>query len=129
MCRIDYAEGRAAVLHKRLQTARKEHRCSECRRAISPGENYTVERTVFEGSASTHKTCEHCMVARDWLWKECGGFIYGECAEDMMEHAAEGYGFRVAAIAVGMDRQWRRKNGALMPVPKMPSLSATGSLQ
>lgn len=120
MCNVENSDGSVTVLHERHPIAKKEHKCSECRRFIKAGESYMVERYVFDGEAHTHKTCLHCQIARDWLIGECSGFIYGGIAEDIYDHAREGYGFGVARLSAGMERQWQRKDGRQWPIPKMP---------
>lgn len=121
MCMIDDADGRSTVLGESHPIARKQHKCFECARTIEPGETYLAESLLFEGEFSAHKTCSHCEVARAWLAAECGGWLYGGVEEDIREHATSGYyGMDLARIAVGMDWGWRRKNGALLPIPAMP---------
>lgn len=110
----------ATLLHSRAQKARKEHKCSECHRSIMPGEKYLAERFVFEGSASSLKVCRHCQVVRDWLTKECGGYVYEGLAEDIHEHAQESYGIGVKMLAVGIWKKWQRKDGKLWPIPSCP---------
>lgn len=85
MCMFDGCDEVVTVLHERYPKARKEHRCSECRRAIEIGEVYMVERYVSDGNAFTHKTCRHCQVVRQWLLAECSGFIYECIGEDIQE--------------------------------------------
>lgn len=120
MCMTDDAE-RVTKVSAAYRTARKPHRCAECGRAIEPGESYHYETFVFDGKFTSHKTCKHCMVARQWLSDECGGWVYGAVQEDIDEHAAyEGYGFRVRLLAAGMARKWKRKDGRMWPVPKVP---------
>jgi hypothetical protein len=121
MCMIDDCDERSTVLGESHPVARKKHKCGECRRVIEPGERYLAESLLFEGEVSTHKTCAHCEVARDWLARECGGWIYSGVAEDIREHVTSGYyGMAVARMAVGMSWKWRGKNGELFPVPSLP---------
>ena len=122
MCMIDGADGSVTVLHERLQKAVKEHKCEECRRVIEPGEKYTVERYVdIDHNAYSHKTCSHCRIVRQWLQNECGGFLYHGVEEDIREHAEEGhYGVGVKMLAIGMERRWKRRDGRLWPVPRVP---------
>lgn len=125
MCMIDDAsDERVTVLHERHYTAKKEHTCNECRRVINAGEHYMVERFIHEGEAHTHKTCRHCERVRQWLNDECGGFLYGDIEEDIREHADEGYGLAVKMMAIGMERNWKRRDGRMWPLPRMPKLSA-----
>jgi hypothetical protein len=71
------------VLHDEERTARKEHRCKECRETISPGEKYTHEATVFDGRMESIKTCIGCRRIRDEHFPN--GFVYGEMRQDFYE--------------------------------------------
>lgn len=127
MCMIDDSDGSVTVLHERHPVAKIEHKCLECRRVIKAGERYMVERTVFDGRANTHKTCTHCQCVRHWLTLECGGFLYGGVAEDIHEHASEGYGLSVKMMAAGISRQWKRRDGRMWPLPRLPKTSVPSS--
>ena len=120
MCMIEDSDGYCVVLSNSVFTARKEHRCTECRRKIQVGERYRRETTVFDHSRSGWKTCVHCQRVRDWLTAECGGWVWGCIEEDIREHADNGYGMGVKIMAVGMARNWTRKDGRLWPLPRMP---------
>lgn len=122
MCMIDDGEYCTLIRHT-WHVAKKHHKCTECYRQIRPGEKYLVETTVYEGRREGHKICAHCNVVRDWLMAECGGWLYGGIEEDIRGHAYEGYGMAVRRLAVGMGRYWARKNGELLPIPKMPITS------
>lgn len=124
MCQIDYCDERVLVLSENIRQARKEHKCAECNRAIEPGEKYLVESYIYDGEFTMHKTCTHCQVARDWLAKECGGWLYSGVYEDIREHVSEGcYGLPVARLAAGMRRRWRLRDQKLMPIPRLPLTS------
>lgn len=118
MCMIDDADP-VTMLRDEDQRARKLHRCNECRRIIIPGEVYRCEVFVFEGKRSTHKTCPHCMVLREWLQYECSGFIFGAVVEDYREHFY-GRRFDVQRLAVMAERRWFRPGQGLYPVPPRP---------
>lgn len=121
MCMIENADGTCLVLSDRNYKARKTHKCAECGRVIGIGETYRVERLVFYNEASTHKTCPHCVIVRDWLNGECGGFLYGGIEEDILEHVHYGgYGIGVGRLAAGMCKAWRNKDGQVLALPKMP---------
>lgn len=122
MCLIDDSDGPVIVLHSRQQRARKPHRCHECRRTIQPGEVYTDDRIVFDGSAQTVKVCPHCMAVRGYLQQHCGGWLYGGLHEDIAGHyysspSNDAGERRTRILALGMDRRWARASGALWPVP------------
>lgn len=121
MCRIDGAE-RSVVIQSKDRKAIKEHRCSECRRPIAAGETYHYETTIYDGQRDSSKTCAHCCIARQWLIKNCGGFIYGEVIEEVQEHGEEYRQLRMPLyrVVAGARRKWQRFGGGLMPVPAMP---------
>ena len=128
MCAIDDADYFCEVLSSRTLTARKAHRCNECGRTIEPGESYLCEfLTDEEQGARVHKTCAHCQIVREWLLRECGGWLYSGIAEDIGDHA--GYGMPVARLVVGINRQWYRIDGSLMPVPTLPQGAASGTTE
>jgi hypothetical protein len=66
------------------------------------------------------KTCVHCMVARDWLHKECGGWLYDFVAEDVADHWDIQGDIRLARLIVGMRRKWTTRRGDLMRMPTIP---------
>lgn len=71
-------------LHREaLPTARKPHRCGECRRKIQRGERYERVSGVWEGGWSTFKTCLDCRSVRDELF-DCG-FVYEQLWIDVEE--------------------------------------------
>lgn len=121
MCRIDECE-RVEIFRDKDRRARKEHKCSECYRAIAAGETYRFECGMCEGEFETYRTCSHCMVARGWLLKNCHGWVYSQVIEEIEEHAEEypkiALGLR--KIMAGARRKWQRKQGGLMPLPLMP---------
>lgn len=118
MCAYDDSDP-VTMLGESNPKARKPHKCAECGRTIEPGETYRLERFVFDGKMSAHKTCSHCLAARNWLGAECGGWIFGGVANDLREHVQEGgYGMDLARMAVAIDHGWARRDGSLRPVPQ-----------
>jgi hypothetical protein len=101
--------------------ARKAHRCGECRREIAPGEIYERTVSIYDGTASTYKTCAHCLVLGDWLSENCDGYIYTEVVEDFQEHASEYSREDIGALAAMAGRHWRTTDGALLPIPLKPA--------
>ena len=100
--------------------ARKAHKCNECGRAIRPGERYERAGGVWDGRFASFKTCEHCVVAREWLQYYCDGFLYTEVAEELVEHYQEASASvfsDLGRVAAGIGRGWTRRDGSLMPVP------------
>ncbi|RFA24271.1 hypothetical protein CAI21_22320 [Alkalilimnicola ehrlichii] len=115
------ADGSVVMLGQDKRKARKSHRCSECRRSIQPGEEYMDERFIWQGEINQHRTCRHCLVVRDWLLAECGGYLYGYVYEDIREHVHEGaYGVDVKFLSIGMERRWQRRDGRVWPTPRTP---------
>lgn len=80
VCVDDYAE----TLTKANVTARKEHRCCECRKTIYPGESYEYYKGTFDGDIFVQKTCIDCISVRDTFF--CDGFYYEQLWDDMWEH-------------------------------------------
>lgn len=121
MCRVDYCDEHCTVLADAWRRARKPHKCTECGRVIDPGERYHFEAVLFDGAVGPHKTCEHCSVARNWLGWECGGFVYGEVAEEIREHAEEYWPNHATKLLLrldaGLKARWRRTDGSLWRVP------------
>ena len=116
MCMMDYSDGTVTHIEQgRYVKARREHKCMECARRIDAGETYFAEVYVFDGRITRHKTCAHCMVVRNWLSDECGGWLYTAVKEDAADHAS-GYGMDLARAVIGMKWKWRNKHG-LLPVP------------
>ena len=117
MCMIDDADGTVTSLGPgRYVTARREHKCAECARRIGAGESYFREAYTWDGNFTLHKTCTHCMVVRQWLQDECGGWCYGSVEEDAADHSS-GYGMDLARAVIGMRWQWRGPSGRLLKVP------------
>ncbi|MCK5770906.1 hypothetical protein [Algiphilus sp.] len=122
MCMIDDSEP-VTMLSRQEPVATKTHRCTECSRAIQPGERYTREAFVHDGSFVQHRTCAHCTVVREWLARECGGHVFGEVGEDLHEHAIHYRRVDLLRLCVSSRRQWRNRAGALIPVPEVPPTS------
>ena len=79
-----YVEDYCKVLRESQPTARKQHKCGECRRAIEVGEKYNLEATLYDGEISTYKTCLDCMSIRREFFK--GGFYYEGIIDALDEH-------------------------------------------
>ena len=122
MCMIDAGET-YKVSRSAIRTARTQHKCGECSRVIAKGETYRYCTGLYDDYWNVHKTCRHCDVARAWLSKNCGGWLYESVYDDIREHASEypALAFGINRIVVGMRRGWQRRDGqGLMPVPGMP---------
>lgn len=109
----------ANLISERERTAGKDHRCQECARWIRKGERYHADVIADESTIHTHRTCLHCMVVRDWLAKQCGGWVYTCVEEDAREHVFQGDGgWPLARAVVAMSKKWELKDGTLRPVPQ-----------
>lgn len=71
------------LLRRTTRTARKEHKCVECRCVITLGQRYEEDVTLFEGEFAVYKTCVICVRIRDSLF-ECGWY-YGHVWEAIHE--------------------------------------------
>ena len=54
------------VFQQKAVTARKQHKCYECNRAIKPGEDYLYTSGLWDGSWDSHKTCHFCAAVGEW---------------------------------------------------------------
>lgn len=89
MCSTDYDQPK--VYNQKYQKAKKAHQCTECRRIIDIGETYQYTFYVGYGdkSPSIFKTCSNCVIAQQWLLRECSGYLHGGLLEEIEEHAYE----------------------------------------
>lgn len=129
MCMIESAES-CSLYDTTWRTARKEHRCEECRRTIAPGERYLRHAIGGEGTVSVYLHCSHCHAAATWLVKHCRGYLCGGVLEDLEEHWGELYDedrmFLGRAI-VGMRKKWRRRDGGIRRLLPMLDRNPTQS--
>jgi hypothetical protein len=102
------------------RVARVPHRCGECGRTISPGEQYKFATGLSDDSIWIAKVCQHCLVAAEWLNQNCGGYLYHAIHEDFREHADGN--LAMLRIVVGAGRRWRSfaDPARLLPVPALP---------
>jgi hypothetical protein len=124
MCRIADAE-RSDFGTNRMVRAKKEHRCTECGRAIAAGEEYEYASGKIDGYFLVHKTCQHCTAARAWLLEACTGYVYTEVGEELIEHWWESETFRsvtLARLIAGMRHRWF---DGRMPVPDVDAVRAS----
>lgn len=81
------------VYNKTERQAAKAHVCCECGHAILPGERYLYESIVWEGTASSFKTCLRCAEVRAWFRAQdngCECIAFEELASSLDEHVGEG---------------------------------------
>ncbi|HET7110198.1 MAG TPA: hypothetical protein VFI41_04960 [Gemmatimonadales bacterium] len=121
---IDYAED--SYQHTRYKTiskSRKAHHCGECRRVIERGESYEDFWGVYDGSWYNAKTCSHCVAAREWLQKECRGWLWEMVCDDLKEHFEEMPDLHLGRLIVSVRRGWKRfdGNGLMAPIQGDPA--------
>lgn len=83
-------DGSATTLRKDIRTARKIHKCGECRDTIKPGEKYEDFVGVFDGEIFKQKTCLDCLSLRGVFFSD--GFYYEMIRENLSEHIRDCYG-------------------------------------
>lgn len=74
MCVIDDLE-HCPVWRETERKARKEHKCSCCRRRIGPGETYLDHFSVFDGGPHREKMCAECVADRRDFADAHGGVL------------------------------------------------------
>jgi len=79
----------ATVLKDLTPTAKKQHKCHECKRIIPVGEKYHKEITLYDKQFNVHKTCLDCNSFRKEL--VCS-FHWGELLEQVKEGIFSCYG-------------------------------------
>ncbi len=120
MCMIDYSDSNGLWLDPPHEvTARKEHRCQNCRRTIAKGERYWYGKWLDNdgGCIMTIKHCSLCLIAAGWLDKVCNGHLWGDDAilSDLAEHWNEEPAFQCRSFAhllAGMRSGWAGKTPA-----------------
>src|SRR5215472_16445516 len=121
MCRVEGGDLPQAYSTKD-HTARKRHRCGECHRTIEPGERYRYTWLLYEGTPCQYKTCIHCQVGCEWLRINCGGWVFEEVGDELVEHAREYplLAMPLLRVVIGIRRGWRYRDGKSMALPKLP---------
>ena len=89
MCDIDAADGDWEEVSRATPIADAPHECVECGRVIAVGEFYEHEVARSDGELEVYTTCRHCLSAREWLNKNCGGFLYHGVELDLEAHVDE----------------------------------------
>lgn len=116
---------------RRSVTARKDHRCGECFRAVAPGETYERAAGVWEGDFWTLKSCAHCAALRVIIDKIDNGFyesMYGGIhawVENATAHELVYYYSKITDVSLlsllrwslQFGRKWRDIHNTLHPIP------------
>ena len=76
---------------RRIKSARKPHRCEECRREIKPGESYEVHNGKWEGAFDTFIWCSHCADLCAWarISVPCFCWYFGDLHENLRDMVRE----------------------------------------
>ncbi|NDI85097.1 hypothetical protein [Undibacterium crateris] len=54
-----------------IRTARKEHKCCECRGVIQRGEKYHFHSGIWDGETHSFKVCADCTELRQMVIDDC----------------------------------------------------------
>ena len=86
-CYCDYEPAEMYVAERRR--ARKPHKCNECGRRITIGEQYEHVRAKWEGEMCSMDTCCRCLELRDFVVAHipCSCWVHGNMIEVVMEDA------------------------------------------
>jgi hypothetical protein len=88
-CSCDDGEYPSVFEATDVKAARKMHRCTECRRAILPGESYWHVFGIWPtiDGAATHRTCARCMTLKEFIEAHipCACLLIGNLLEAVQE--------------------------------------------
>src|SRR3990167_3096675 len=72
---------------RKIVTARKEHRCEECRVTILHGERYEIVIGKWGTSIDEFKTCSRCLAVRQYVTDHvpCFCWAHGNMRDDARE--------------------------------------------
>ncbi|GAB4059139.1 hypothetical protein GCM10028811_12420 [Uliginosibacterium sediminicola] len=103
-CFCDYEP--AEFYQQARRRAKKEHSCSECGRAIDPGELYEHASGKWDGDVRAFKTCPRCLALKDWVDAHvpCSCWAHGNIIEDAIE-AARAYSHEAPGLLFGAYRR------------------------
>lgn len=103
-CYCDYEI--PSVFSKTERSAKKEHKCDECGRRIRAGERYENVFGVWDGDASTFKTCPNCVALREFVVAHvpCCCWLYGNMLEDCVNTARD-YAHEAPGLMFGVYRR------------------------
>lgn len=90
----------------RLVTASKQHKCSECSRAIQPGERYEYVVGKWGRTFDRFKTCARCLAVKEFVAASvpCFCWAHGNILDDCHQ-TAEDYAHEAPGLLFGY---WRR---------------------
>lgn len=128
--------------HDALGLPGQKTRCAECDRDLA-GEHHVWESlgplTTWDDEGCDHKSddcpcddmrvdedeatefrfCFQCLAARVWLERVCNSWLYGGVLEDLEHHFVDEMrpiqSLPLGRLVVASKRQWRRRDGSLVP--------------
>lgn len=82
-CDCDYE--RPEFFRQAKHKAVKQHRCSECRSVILPGETYELNSGKWDGRFEAYKMCPRCAAVRDHIQAHvpCFCWAFGHLLQDV----------------------------------------------
>lgn len=95
-----------AFYSARTVTAGKQHKCSECFRAIQPGERYEYAVGKWDGHFDCFKTCCRCLDLKQYVKAHvpCFCWAHGNIIDDCYD-TADNYAHEAPGLKFGY---WRR---------------------
>jgi hypothetical protein len=125
MCMVDDSEPWEFYTESHVKAARKEHRCTECRRIIYVGEGYRRSMGKFDGDFHVYAMCPHCESASQWLVKACSGYMFCAVLEDLAEHWEESESYRSPMLRWLIDHMRVGWNAGEDPIPNPRAVTAS----
>lgn len=109
------------TIHDEIRTARKDHRCCECRRTIAKRERYEDYFGKFDGDLCHYRTCMTCVEVRrffscngGWMWttvwQEVRDYLFPTFHPGCLEPQDDREPLSAAAKARVME-EWRKWKG------------------
>ena len=129
MCYCDYNP--PAVYGSETRRARKDYRCSECRRTIAKGESHEVHTGLWDGHWDTFRWCAHCAAAWEVVRSisDCDCFLFGDLWQGILDEMTDWGSTRNMAVyrmVCGARRKWTRRRGdrkgTLAEIPKVAAM-------
>lgn len=125
-CECDYGDG-PEVFRAKTVTARKAHKCSECRGEIAATESYELVFGIWDGDALTFKACPDCVALRSWVEAHvpcfCWAFgtLHNDARDTMSDWDSECPGLYAETKAkIAAIRAKRRPAAPPLPASEVP---------
>lgn len=118
-CYCDYDDP-PAFYHKETRKARKPHKCTECGRAIMPGERYEHIRAKWDSIPDVVRTCPRCLDLKRWVEAHVPCVCwYHHAIRDNAAEAIHEYMHECPGLWFG----WGRKEVAIRRQPRFSNLA------